>query len=109
MSILASIVGIPGVIFAGHMDGRVRAYDTEDGKAQNILLVGDDHRRAGQQRLEGHEPEDFVLGRIDDDIGIGQQFEPIAPGHFDTEAFRNFGMTISFNGIKPENFSGGWG
>ncbi len=29
--ILASIVGIPGVIFAGHMDGRVRAYDTDDG------------------------------------------------------------------------------
>jgi polyvinyl alcohol dehydrogenase (cytochrome) len=30
--ILASIVAIPGTIFAGHMDGRVRAYDTEDGK-----------------------------------------------------------------------------
>jgi polyvinyl alcohol dehydrogenase (cytochrome) len=30
--ILASIIGIPGVIFAGHMDGRVRAYGTEDGK-----------------------------------------------------------------------------
>jgi polyvinyl alcohol dehydrogenase (cytochrome) len=30
--ILASIVAIPGAIFAGHMDGRVRAYDAEDGK-----------------------------------------------------------------------------
>jgi len=30
--ILASIVAIPGAIFAGHMDGRVRAYDTADGK-----------------------------------------------------------------------------
>lgn len=30
--ILASIVGIPGAIFAGHMDGRIRAYDTESGQ-----------------------------------------------------------------------------
>ena len=30
--ILASIVGIPGAIFAGHMDGRIRAYDTETGR-----------------------------------------------------------------------------
>jgi polyvinyl alcohol dehydrogenase (cytochrome) len=30
--ILASIVGIPGAIFAGHMDGRVRAYDAESGR-----------------------------------------------------------------------------
>lgn len=30
--ILASIVTIPGVVFAGHMDGRVRAYDTETGR-----------------------------------------------------------------------------
>jgi polyvinyl alcohol dehydrogenase (cytochrome) len=30
--ILASIVGIPGAIFAGHMDGRIRAYDTETGQ-----------------------------------------------------------------------------
>ncbi|MGL6222091.1 MAG: PQQ-binding-like beta-propeller repeat protein [Steroidobacteraceae bacterium] len=30
--ILASIVGIPGAVFAGHMDGRIRAYDTERGQ-----------------------------------------------------------------------------
>jgi polyvinyl alcohol dehydrogenase (cytochrome) len=30
--ILASIAVIPGAVFAGHMDGRVRAYDTETGK-----------------------------------------------------------------------------
>jgi polyvinyl alcohol dehydrogenase (cytochrome) len=30
--ILASIVTIPGVVFAAHMDGRVRAYDTEAGR-----------------------------------------------------------------------------
>ena len=30
--ILASIVAIPGAVFAGHMDGRVRAYDSATGK-----------------------------------------------------------------------------
>src|SRR5262249_22160534 len=30
--ILASIAAIPGVVFAGHEDGRVRAYDSETGK-----------------------------------------------------------------------------
>jgi polyvinyl alcohol dehydrogenase (cytochrome) len=29
--VLASIVSIPGVVFAGHMDGRVRAYDAKTG------------------------------------------------------------------------------
>ena len=29
--ILASIAAIPGAIFAGHMDGRIRAYDAADG------------------------------------------------------------------------------
>jgi len=30
--ILAAIVAIPGAVFAGHMDGRVRAYDSATGK-----------------------------------------------------------------------------
>jgi polyvinyl alcohol dehydrogenase (cytochrome) len=30
--ILASIAVIPGAVFAGHMDGRIRAYDAADGK-----------------------------------------------------------------------------
>jgi polyvinyl alcohol dehydrogenase (cytochrome) len=30
--ILASIAVIPGAVFAGHMDGRLRAYDSESGK-----------------------------------------------------------------------------
>ncbi len=30
--ILASIAAIPGAVFAGHMDGRVRAYDAASGK-----------------------------------------------------------------------------
>jgi polyvinyl alcohol dehydrogenase (cytochrome) len=30
--ILASIVAIPGAVFAGHMDGRIRAYDSTDGR-----------------------------------------------------------------------------
>jgi polyvinyl alcohol dehydrogenase (cytochrome) len=30
--ILASIVGIPGALFAGHMDGRIRAYDADTGQ-----------------------------------------------------------------------------
>jgi polyvinyl alcohol dehydrogenase (cytochrome) len=30
--ILASIAAIPGAVFAGHMDGRVRAYDTATGR-----------------------------------------------------------------------------
>ena len=30
--ILASVISIPGVVFAGHMDGRVRAYSSEDGR-----------------------------------------------------------------------------
>jgi polyvinyl alcohol dehydrogenase (cytochrome) len=30
--ILASIVAIPGAVFAGHMDGRLRAYDSATGK-----------------------------------------------------------------------------
>ena len=29
--ILASIAAIPGAVFAGHMDGRIRAYDSESG------------------------------------------------------------------------------
>ncbi len=30
--ILAAVTAIPGAVFAGHMDGRLRAYDTNDGK-----------------------------------------------------------------------------
>jgi polyvinyl alcohol dehydrogenase (cytochrome) len=30
--ILASIAAIPGAVFAGHMDGRIRAYDSSNGK-----------------------------------------------------------------------------
>jgi polyvinyl alcohol dehydrogenase (cytochrome) len=30
--ILASIAAIPGAVFAGHMDGRIRAYDSKTGK-----------------------------------------------------------------------------
>jgi polyvinyl alcohol dehydrogenase (cytochrome) len=30
--ILAAVTAIPGAVFAGHMDGRVRAYDSNDGK-----------------------------------------------------------------------------
>ena len=30
--ILAAITSIPGAVFAGHMDGRIRAYDSDNGK-----------------------------------------------------------------------------
>ena len=41
-------------------------------------VVGHDDRRPAEQRFQGHQPEDFIVGRIDDDRGRGERFEPLA-------------------------------
>ena len=43
-------------------------------------VVGDDDRRAAQQRLEWHQSENLVLGRVDDDVRVRERLEPIPSG-----------------------------
>lgn len=50
--ISAAITAIPGVVFAGHLDGRFRAYDADSGKV--IWEVDTTKPVAGVNGIEGH-------------------------------------------------------
>jgi polyvinyl alcohol dehydrogenase (cytochrome) len=66
--ILAAITSIPGAVFAGHMDGRIRAYDSATGKVtweydsrQEVVTLSGERARGGSVGGPGPVVHDGVL------------------------------------------------
>ncbi|HEX6570846.1 MAG TPA: PQQ-binding-like beta-propeller repeat protein [Steroidobacteraceae bacterium] len=66
--ILAAITSMPGVVFAGHMDGRLRAYDDSSGKVlweyqtrQEVPTVSGEKARGGSMGGGGPVVQDGML------------------------------------------------
>jgi len=53
LGILASISAIPGAVFAGHMDGRVRAYDSATGKVLWQFDTSEEQTALGGAKARG--------------------------------------------------------
>jgi polyvinyl alcohol dehydrogenase (cytochrome) len=51
--ILSSIAAIPGAVFAGHMDGRIRAYDSANGKVLWQFDTSDEIKTLGGGTARG--------------------------------------------------------
>jgi polyvinyl alcohol dehydrogenase (cytochrome) len=66
--ILAAVTSMPGIVFAGHMDGRLRAYDEASGKVvweyqtrQPVATVSGEHARGGSMGGGGPVVQDGML------------------------------------------------